>query len=156
MRGGYALILIIAEPSTITTRSRVFHLPPGTYVYSGSALGPGGIEGRVKRHLALFRRKSGQLKANKYHWHIDYLLATATTFTTVCAEADRRIECLLLHGLKKRGACIVEGFGNSDCKSGCGGHLAYIPCGGLPWAVEAVLDSFSDLGLQAGVYETYN
>ena len=36
----------------------------GYYIYIGSALGPGGLQPRLVRHLA---------KKKNVHWHIDYL-----------------------------------------------------------------------------------
>ncbi|MEC7562112.1 MAG: DUF123 domain-containing protein, partial [SAR324 cluster bacterium] len=42
-----------------------FLFPSGLLVYVGSALGAGGLRGRISHHLKINR---------KCHWHIDYLL----------------------------------------------------------------------------------
>ncbi len=39
-------------------------LPPGRYFYVGSARGPGGLGGRLKRHF---------MPDKTLHWHVDYL-----------------------------------------------------------------------------------
>jgi hypothetical protein len=43
-----------------------FIFPPGDYVYIGSAMGPGGLQARLNRHL------SGD---GRPHWHIDWIRA---------------------------------------------------------------------------------
>ncbi len=40
---------------------------PGTYLYVGSAFGPGGLRARISRHAKTKKAK---------HWHIDYLRET--------------------------------------------------------------------------------
>lgn len=67
--GAYALLLRLAEPAEAPTRafpSAV--LAPGTYLYAGSAWGPGGIRARVLRHAR---------RAKALHWHVDSLTEVA-------------------------------------------------------------------------------
>lgn len=90
-----------------------------------------------------------------YHWHIDQLLRTATTFTAVYAGSGYRTECLLIHYLKERGLRIIFGFGNTDCGSGCGGHLVYLPEGDIEEAKDAAVEGFRHLGLEPIVGNTY-
>lgn len=67
------------------------------------------------------------------HWHIDYLLtSTRTTLAGICPVSWRATrECELL---KRVQACagtepLTEGFGASDCSSGCPGHAVVASCG---------------------------
>ena len=67
--GAYALTFRLDVPVTLpiaTLKNPM--LDAGTYVYAGSAFGPGGIRARVSRHL-----RTGK----KPHWHIDHLSARA-------------------------------------------------------------------------------
>ena len=83
----------------------------GYYAYIGSALN--GLNGRINRHLK---------KGKKLHWHIDYLLESATVKSVVTAKTEKRIECELAElfsGEFRR----INGFGSSDCR--CRSHLFY-------------------------------
>ena len=63
--GSYVLLITVAAPLTIHAgRLGAIALSPGTYAYTGSALGPGGLRARVGRHLRAEKRP---------HWHIDAL-----------------------------------------------------------------------------------
>ena len=88
-------------------------LTPGTYVYLGSARGPGGMEARVRRHL---RRDKGR------HWHIDYLTGAGTV--TDIALWPGGDECALVDRLSAGQDVTVPapGFGSSDCRL-CPAHL---------------------------------
>jgi Uri superfamily endonuclease len=95
---------------------------PGRYAYLGSALGPGGVAARLKRHL----------RPNKtLHWHIDHLTAAARIVGAGAAYGTVRQECLWAMALQAgQGAYApAPGFGSSDCRSGCGAHLFRLPVG---------------------------
>ena len=89
-----------------------FEFPAGVYVYTGSA--KRGLEARIARH---------QRADKKLRWHIDYLLA-APGVRILKVVRSWRDECRLNQG--SPGEIAVPGFGASDCKSGCGGHLKYV------------------------------
>lgn len=101
-------------------------LLPGLYGYVGSALGPGGVRGRLMHHL----------RANKrHHWHIDQLSANAAILGVGIAYSTVRSECrwtqalLGIQGVE----APVKGFGSTDCKAGCYSHLLRLPdC--FPWS----------------------
>lgn len=117
----------------------------GYYAYTGSALGPGGIEARVARHLS---RPKARL------WHVDYLLASASPtklVAAVCASTDRRAECIVNQALKRLFTPSIDGFGASDCRSGCGAHL--LRCGGSSQRaiLKLLLEAYGRLGLKAEV-----
>jgi Uri superfamily endonuclease len=81
-------------------------LPKGCYVYVGSAMGPGGFEKRVARHLR---------RIKKTRWHIDYLTSLngvevkSVLYTPSCSE-HRLTVFLSSLGLRK----TVKGFGATD------------------------------------------
>lgn len=113
--GTYALLLRadatraleVGALGTMTVR-------PGTYVYVGSAFGPGGVQARVRRHA----RGEGSM-----HWHIDYLRAVTTLEAVWYTHDDTRRECSwaqVLHDLQELHLPMV-GFGASDCD--CLSHL---------------------------------
>ncbi|MEM2886066.1 MAG: GIY-YIG nuclease family protein, partial [Thermoproteota archaeon] len=73
--------LLISVPSGLSLKvgklGRV-RLKKGIYIYTGSALGPGGLEKRLRRHLG--RKK-------KRFWHVDYLLASGNAHVKAIAFA---------------------------------------------------------------------
>ena len=113
--GTYALIL------SCSTKVRVqvgclgtMRLQPGYYVYLGSALGPGGLRGRIAHH---------QKPSLRPRWHIDYLRAH-TRFHCIWFSYDaRRREHQWARAMQMvSGAKIaLFGFGASDCD--CRSHL---------------------------------
>lgn len=117
MPGTYALLVTLDRSRNICIGRRGrFRFPAGFYLYIGSALGPGGLGGRLERHLRAEKR---------LHWHIDYLLhATGTRITQVWVMEDAvRRECNWACAARQLpGASIViPRFGSSDCR--CAAHL---------------------------------
>ena len=110
----YQLLIEVAAPVRVRIgRLGDFDFVAGLYVYTGSALR--NFEARVSRHLAA--------PAEKKHWHIDYLLAAPGV----------RVREVMRHGAAEcvvnrqvAGVIAVNGFGASDCRSGCGSHLKRI------------------------------
>ena len=88
----------------------------GFYIYVGSALGPGGIRGRVARHLR---------EAKKPHWHIDYLRRTMPVTAIWYAETASVQEhhWALTIDNWSQAEKLVPGFGASDCQ--CESHLFF-------------------------------
>ncbi len=95
-------------------RLGIHSLPPGYYVYIGSALV--GLSSRLRHHLRSEKR---------LHWHIDYLLRQAAVAQIWYALGQDRLECVwnaILSNLP--GAMsFIHGFGASDCK--CFSHLTH-------------------------------
>jgi Uri superfamily endonuclease len=89
-----------------------FLFPAGRYVYTGSARR--GLEARIRRHLSSTKR---------LHWHIDYLLAAPGARIAGISVFDEP-ECTV--NRRTRGAVVIDGFGSSDCVSGCGSHLKLV------------------------------
>ena len=135
--GIYALIFVIDRESTLRIgRLGVFKFSPGTYVYFGSAKGPGGLRARLARHSS---------REKRMHWHIDFLLASPYTkpLAAVYSPTGSFVECDLvekaLHLFSPE--VLVKGFGSSDCRRGCPAHLLK----GL--SVNSVAEIFRSLGL---------
>ena len=67
--GSYLLRFDLPRPLALTVgRLGEIRLASGTLYYAGSALGPGGVAARVRRHLA---------GGGRPHWHVDRLRACA-------------------------------------------------------------------------------
>ena len=114
-KGTYALIACAARTRRLEIGNLGAHeITPGYYVYVGSALGSGGVRGRLGHHLR---------PAESPHWHIDYLRKK----TTVVAVWFRYHGKSLEHAWAKRFAAMpwalvpMVGFGSSDCD--CESHL---------------------------------
>jgi Uri superfamily endonuclease len=115
--GTYALLLLSATDAVIRVgRLGNLRFQPGFYVYIGSALGPGGIRGRLGHHMRPVERP---------HWHIDYLRKKTTVVAVwFCYNLKSRE-----HEWAKRFAALpgasvpMVGFGSSDCN--CGSHLFF-------------------------------
>ena len=118
--GAYLLALRLEAPLALA----IAHLGsptlgPGTYLYAGSARGPGGIRARVARHARAKKRP---------HWHIDRLTMAARLLGV--AGFPDRAECALIARLRSHpGVSVpVAGFGASDCRR-CPAHLLRLAAG---------------------------
>ncbi len=109
----YQLLIELPRAARLAVgRLGVFDFPAGRYVYTGSA--KRNFEARIARHL----------RADKaLRWHIDYLLA-APGVRVVGVRRSSRGECAL--NAATAGRVVVAGFGASDCRAGCGGHLKWL------------------------------
>jgi len=114
--GTYALLLRASTARTITVGALGdLQVSPGSYVYVGSAFGPGGLRARAARHA----RGDGAL-----HWHIDYLRSVTTLVGLWYTHDETRRECQwasLLHTSSPMPIPMAN-FGASDCS--CSAHLA--------------------------------
>lgn len=116
-RGTYALLIFVHSPLTYQIGMLgEIHLQPGYYIYIGSALGSGGIPGRVNRHLRCSTEK-------RSHWHIDALTAHGVIEEVWWAWGTERHECAWAKVLSNTGNLAAPGFGASDCH--CPGHLVW-------------------------------
>ncbi|NIQ06153.1 MAG: GIY-YIG nuclease family protein [Candidatus Korarchaeota archaeon] len=114
--GIYVLVLFLEKDKNLKIGS-LGRIPfeRGLYGYVGSARGPGGLRGRVSRHLSV---------ETKVFWHIDYLLQDEDVEVTKVGfiVTKKDLECTLGEKLVKQGAQpTVQGFGSSDCT--CETHL---------------------------------
>jgi Uri superfamily endonuclease len=116
--GVYALVMrAAASGKLLAGKLGELSLQPGWYVYTGSALGPGGLRGRVGRHL----------RSTTQHWHIDYLkpyVELGEIWSSARRENGEHMWAGVFWGLPL--AHIPwPGFGSSDCR--CTSHLIYYP-----------------------------
>ena len=122
-KGSYLLILQLINTKTLQIgKLGEFFFPKGFYVYVGSAMGSGGIAGRVQHHLKPSRHP---------HWHIDYLKTAADIIEVWSRTTQKRCEHEWATVISKnKGATIPAiGFGSTDCH--CDSHLYYFkkkPC----------------------------
>lgn len=88
------------------------HWPAGLYVYTGSARK--NRVARVARHLS---------QSKRLRWHIDYFLQhpAAQIIDVRFLESE---ECCLNQSVA--GTILLNRFGASDCRHGCGSHLKYL------------------------------
>jgi Uri superfamily endonuclease len=91
-----------------------FIFPAGSYVYIGSARGPGGVATRIRRHL-------NNAVDKRQHWHIDWFRQIAKPTGVIWTHANQASECSWAFRFNAVGVCEPAGFGASDC--GCPGHL---------------------------------
>ena len=112
---GAYLLLVSLDKTVPFNRPKVgsIDVTSGSYVYSGSARGPGGLRSRLKRHFA--RQKA-------IHWHVDQLTVAAKQVGALVSYDIS--ECELVDLLTKTGAfrSAIDGFGSSDCRR-CTSHL---------------------------------
>ncbi len=113
--GTYCLILYRPAGGRISVgQLGQFEFPAGYYLYVGSALGSGGLAGRLRRHLNPNKRT---------HWHVDYLSEQAEVVEIWWAAGEARLEHIwaTAAGRLPGAAVPVTGFGASDCR--CQAHL---------------------------------
>ena len=115
--GTYILILQLENDQVIQIgKLGRFSFLKGYYAYVGSALGPGGLAGRLKHHLH---------PSKKLHWHLDYFRKKAVLVEIWVREDKRTLEHEWASALGQLDGAVVPvpGFGSSDCK--CATHLYY-------------------------------
>ena len=120
--GAYLLLLGLGDEVEIARAGIREILPPGWYLYAGSAYGPGGIAARVARH---FRRDKPR------HWHIDALTGAAA-LQALAFPGGRECDLVARLGARPDFLIPVPGFGSSDCRT-CESHL-------LAWRQDARQD----------------
>lgn len=117
-KGTYALILRLEHGQVIQVgKLGSFEFPAGYYLYAGSAFGPGGLAGRLGRHITLDHA------ASPSHWHIDYLRRRAPIVAIWFGQHQTRREhdWAALVGRLPGCSCPAPRFGASDCR--CCAHL---------------------------------
>ena len=134
--GSYALHLNLGKTHRLQVgRLGEYRFPAGDYIYLGSALGPGGLQARLGRHL----RGDG-----RYHWHIDWLRAISVVIGCYYLETNSRLECLWSQELINypKAGVPVPRFGASDCRSSekpCAAHLVWFKSGTHPESFQGIL-----------------
>lgn len=120
-KGSYALLLQLDQTMWLQIgRLGRWPFAAGYYLYLGSALGPGGLAARLRRHLSPTERP---------FWHIDYLRRQTVVTAVWVQEGPARLECTWATlAAQWPGATIpVPRFGASDCR--CAAHLVYSSSG---------------------------
>lgn len=130
LQGTYVLWFDAKQPLSVQwRRDRSALLQPGAYLYVGSALGPGGLQARLRRH-------TGDATARRPHWHIDYLTGLMRPAEVRFAVGAQSQECTWVQTLAASGAYFpARGFGSSDCRQRCPAHLLAAPAW---WSISTV------------------
>ncbi|GAB6148764.1 GIY-YIG nuclease family protein [Stetteria hydrogenophila] len=112
-RGCY--VLVVEASGSVWVGARRFRgtLPPGVYLYVGSAGGPGGLRARIQRHAR---------RGKRLWWHVDWLTSSPNarlSMVAYCAapswgRVGPPCESEASRCLAARGYEPVEGFGASD------------------------------------------
>ncbi|WP_322515310.1 GIY-YIG nuclease family protein [Rhodopseudomonas palustris] len=131
-KGAYVVAIAIASPLGIRLgKAAPVLLPPGRYLYFGSAYGPGGLRARLGRH---FR------KQKSIRWHVDQLTTAGEVLGAwAVPQGD---ECALVRRLGDL-PVPIDGFGASDCAT-CRSHLLRWPRRVPRRAIVAALSADSD------------
>jgi Uri superfamily endonuclease len=144
--GVYTLILQIQTDHTLNIGSLgSVHLTIGRYLYTGSALGPGGLETRISRHL---------MKEKRVFWHIDYLTVNqhVNVQAFIKAECLCRMECSVNQQLLSHlSVTPIIKFGSTDC-SECPGHLLRVE----NLRLDSLIKNIMEVYLEAGLNPTRN
>jgi len=132
--GVYLLWFAVPRPLSVAwRRDSLTLLSPGVYVYVGSALGPGGLQARLRRH-------TGDPTQRRVHWHIDHLTARVAPAAIRYMPTAQRRECQWVQTLAEAGAWFpVPGFGSSDCRQRCPAHLLALPASWSLLTLETLL-----------------
>ncbi|MBD3178960.1 MAG: DUF123 domain-containing protein, partial [Candidatus Latescibacteria bacterium] len=111
----YVLIMRLLSPRKIKVGSiGTIEFEKGYYGYAGSAMGPGGLPARLRRHF---------ITEKKQHWHIDYLRPQSLITEIWHSPGTCNLEHAAASALRSTGRPIT-GFGSSDCS--CATHLINI------------------------------
>ncbi len=117
--GSYVLIIEITNSVDVKVGALgKIKFNKGIYAYVGSALN--GLYQRILRHI-----RTSANKTAKFHWHIDYLLASENVRLQkiLTFSSKERLECKIAQAIAEN-ARPVPHFGCSDCR--CRGHLFQI------------------------------
>jgi len=121
LSGPGAYLLVCPIPRAIKTDISPLSLtgiPAGSYIYAGSAYGPGGMAARITRH---FKRRK------KVHWHIDHVTRIYPPPQALAFPHARECELVSVLIDRLNAASPIKGFGSSDCPR-CYAHLLQLPC----------------------------
>ncbi len=121
--GAYRLHIVVTRAAWINVGVRGrYRIPPGRYLYVGSARR--NLNQRVARHRQIAR---GQRSGG--HWHIDELLAHRYVKLVHVDLVPRGEECRISLSLAGQSGTEVPipMFGATDCRAGCPAHLYRVP-----------------------------
>ena len=137
--GAYILVTAINSSCKVRVGSlgEVF-LKKGYYAYVGSAMGPGGLFCRIRRHLSRVKR----LK-----WHIDYVLEAGRVICVAYTVSDVKLECEIASLIAEKYSIVVEKLGSTDCR--CKSHFFFL--GKDLDSVEVFLDFLKEIESRLGV-----
>jgi Uri superfamily endonuclease len=120
--GAYQLLMELSHPAEIEVgKLGLIYFPQGHYLYTG--VHRTALIARVLRHLR---------NSKKIHWHIDYLTTdTSLSIRQIFLYPDELGECRINRKFLEisEAKILHPGFGSSDCKNKCAGHLLFLERG---------------------------
>jgi len=120
--GSYQLFMELSHPAEIKVgKLGTLHFPSGHYLYTG--VHRTALISRVLRHLR---------NSKKLHWHIDYLTAKASlSIRQIFLYPEDLRECRINRKFLEisKATILHTGFGSSDCRNKCAGHLLFLELG---------------------------
>jgi Uri superfamily endonuclease len=109
LKGSYILNLYLKAGTHVSIgRLGIHPLKKGHYLYTGSAMGPGGLNARLGHHRAVTETP---------HWHVDYLRRICRIRKIWFLEGSENMEHQWSDYLSKQAGSVIPipGFGSSDC-----------------------------------------
>jgi len=126
MNGGAYLIHLFLETAIEVAVGRLgtVSLPPGRYVYAGSARR--GLDARIARHHRQWAERRSVRR-----WHIDAVLAHPACHWRLAQRFPGGHECALAQAVARLPGVStpVPRFGASDCHNGCSAHFLRLSTG---------------------------
>jgi Uri superfamily endonuclease len=118
--GTYQLQIFVQSGFSISVGAiGIVKFKPGKYIYTGRA--SKNLKQRVIRHC----KKDKQIR-----WHIDYLTSSPDVIvqSVTIISQDPNKECEVNQAIEKLAGSVIpkNGFGSSDCRSGCKSHLVKV------------------------------
>lgn len=143
-KGVYTLLIELGNDKVINLRSRAhYYFTKGYYIYNGSAFGEGSasLEKRIVRHLTTKKKR---------FWHIDHLLdGDAWVLVVIYSPTKSKMECEVNRKISLMlSAQPIKGFGSSDCKAGCLGHLLQLKEKSKESVMDTLYKAYLALGLE--------
>ena len=112
--GSYQLLMELAHPAEIEVgKLGLLYFPMGHYLYTGV-------------------HRTALIKSKKIHWHVDYLTTdTSLSIRQIFLYPDELGECRINRKFLEisEAKILHPGFGSSDCKNKCAGHLLFLERG---------------------------
>ena len=107
---------MLAEQRLRIGRLGIFSFPEGTYLYFGSASGPGGLQARIRHHMGI---------SDRPFWHLDYLRPYVRIRACFITVSSQPLECAWQQKAVQVTPAVYPArkFGASDCRAGCAAHL---------------------------------
>jgi len=118
-KGVYIMYITLGSKKRLKVGSlKLQSFDAGLFAYVGSARGPGGLRGRLRRHMGL----KGRPRA--LHWHVDHIISNPDSKIVGFHVLEGASEHLVAEKVGSFARVSFRGFGCSDCN--CNSHFFYL------------------------------